>query len=436
MNRLLVVLVLCGLALLALSSPIDGFTLPLTRRAHKREHLRRIMNERFDWPADQKLPIIHTRNARGLVVQQVPLLGNSIKLGEVYMSLPIGTPYQNYTAQVDTGSSDLGLPDNQCSTCGKVANVYNPTKSSSSKIIPCKGTSFSCPACNASQCSYKISYGDGSGYSARLYTDTLQIGSLKPVTQGLGGIYQEVASGPLEPFEPFPVDGIVGIAYQKLSETDAPTIVDSLVNSGQIANMFSLCLTDDGGTFEFGGQLPYSQGATQSTPIVKQEFYQVTITDMSVNGQSFGVSQSVYNLGGAIFDSGTTEFLMPASAYSAFKSLLQKNCTSNPLVGVCDAGSRTIFDGYCFQLTAAQIAAYPPIVIHFGSSTLSVPPQNYLLDGGCSRAGYYSSFIDSLSVGEGTILGDVVHRPYVVLYDRTNLKIAWTPVKNCPDGNA
>ncbi|MDP2434370.1 MAG: pepsin-like aspartic protease [archaeon] len=384
---------------------------------------------------------MHTRHPEtGRVVVQVPLLGDSVTLGELYMDLPIGSPPANYSAQVDTGSADLGIPDNLCTTCGKVAGVYNPSQSSSSKVIPCSTKAYSCPQCSSSsQCQYQISYGDGSGYDARLYSDLLALPGLKPVTQGLGGIYQETPSGPGQPFEPFPVDGIVGIAYQALSETQAPTMIDNLFASGQIANMFSMCMTDDGGTFGFGGMLPYTSGTVTYTPITKQLFYQVSIADVTVAGTSLGVAPISDNTGGAIVDSGTTEFLLPKAAYNAFKSLLLSNCTKNPLVGLCNAGSKTFFDGQCFALTSAQLAAYPAITIHFtGGATLAVPSSAYLLKGACgpTQPNAYALFMDALGVGEGTILGDVVHRPYTVLYDRANARVGWAPVQQCPDGNA
>ena len=149
MNRFLIAACL-GMMLVGLAA---GFSVPLERKTHHRDRLREHLFEyvlnssppssfslrsrlvfffsssflirKFQWPDGQKLPLVHTRHPEtGRVVVQVPLLGDSVTLGELYMDLPIGSPPANYSAQVDTGSADLGIPDNLCTTCGKVAGVY------------------------------------------------------------------------------------------------------------------------------------------------------------------------------------------------------------------------------------------------------------------------------------------------------------------------
>ena len=42
------------------------------------------------------------------------------------------------------------------------------------------------------------------------------------------------------------------------------------------------------------------------TPILKETFYVVNMTDVTVNGKSIGIEPAVYNRGDAIVDSGST----------------------------------------------------------------------------------------------------------------------------------
>lgn len=168
--------------------------------------------------------------------------------------------------------------------------------------MSCSGSgAITCPKCDANQCAYTIQYGDGSGYSAHLFTDVVTVSNLRLLRQSVGAIYKEVT--PNGPFEPYPVDGIIGLAYSTISETNSPTVMDSLVSTNQVANIFSMCTTGAGGAMELGGILNYYSGAIQWTPLLTPHyFYSVYVNDVQVGGQSLGLSATTYNSGGSIVD--------------------------------------------------------------------------------------------------------------------------------------
>jgi hypothetical protein len=60
-------------------------------------------------------------------------------------------------------------------------------------------------------------------------------------------------------------------------------------------------------------------------------------------------------------DSGTNVLLLPDEAFQPLKQLFVNNCTANPLKGVCSGDDKTLFDGYCFQLTQQDIDAFPTL---------------------------------------------------------------------------
>lgn len=69
--------------------------------------------------------------------------------------------------QLDTGSSDLGVPLRKCQGCAKQAQHYSPGISKTSKQVGCHSKEVTCALCSQSRgCSYNISYADKSGYSA------------------------------------------------------------------------------------------------------------------------------------------------------------------------------------------------------------------------------------------------------------------------------
>jgi hypothetical protein len=67
-----------------------------------------------------------------------------------------------------------------CSTCGSHTDTpWDPTNDGASPA-PCNGNVLNCngqqSTCNNNQCQYSISYGDGSGYTANVYSTALTFG--------------------------------------------------------------------------------------------------------------------------------------------------------------------------------------------------------------------------------------------------------------------
>jgi Eukaryotic aspartyl protease len=159
--------------------------------------------------------------------------------------------------------------------------------------------------CNGTQCAYEIRYGDGSGFDADVLQDSMTISGLSPVTQVFGAITSEENGGGGGQFEPYPTDGIIGFAYQALSECKAPTAMDNLAASGQVEDIFSMCMTNDGGSLSLGGSGNWYHGDLQWTPIKKKLWYVVNVEGVSVGGKALGLGHFALNgLTGAIVDSG------------------------------------------------------------------------------------------------------------------------------------
>ena len=237
-------------------------------------------------------------------------------------------------------------------------------------------------------------------------------------------------------FEPGGVDGIVGFAYQSISVIRAPTVFESFVSAGEISNLFSMCVGMEGGAMTLGGIGPYYTGSFQYTPIIAETYYVVYMSDLRVEGSSVGLSSSIYNSGstGTVVDSGTTDMIIPSTAFSALKVAMQNLCSSQFILGVCET-QQTIFDGYCYSLTAAQLSTYPTIQVVLGQTspiTLSVPPTAYMVQGRCQDSSFYALAIDSISDGEGTILGDVFMMNFMTVFDVENSQLGFAQASNCP----
>lgn len=60
------------------------------------------------------------------------------------------------------------------------------------------------------------------------------------------------------------------------------------------------------------------------TPIVKKWYYEVIITDISVNGNSLGINCKKYNYDKTIVDSGTTNLRVPEEVFNLILIQLKK----------------------------------------------------------------------------------------------------------------
>lgn len=374
----------------------------------------------------------------------IKLYGDWLRYGEYYAQITIGS--QNFTVQVDTGSSDLAIPMVGCSTCGTPRHApYDPNKSASSSPILCSSDAINCQCARCTclannQCKYTLNYADQSGFTAEVFNDTVTIGPYS-VNMAVGAITSERSNSPLSSgFQPATTDGIIGFAYPSASEINANTFFGRIVEQGHANDLFSMCLTKNGGALTLGGIGHHYAGEINYTPIYKSNsFYRVYLHDMMLDGSSIGVPPSEWNGGeGTVVDSGTTDIVMPRSAYLALKSSFLRMCSNTKLKGICSTDStHTLFDGYCYGMTAAELAMFPAIQIVLGEQEksrilLTVPPQQYLVSGRCQSSSYVALAIDYIDGIELTLLGDSLMQGYEVVFDRANSRIGFGNVSNCP----
>ena len=98
-------------------------------------------------------------------------LGNALQAGLYYANVTVGTPSQDLSLQIDTGSSDVWVPYTGLSVCrsqvqgGCAGGSYDPDSSSTFKIV--------------GKNEFNISYVDGSGVTGDYFTDSFSIGNAK-----------------------------------------------------------------------------------------------------------------------------------------------------------------------------------------------------------------------------------------------------------------
>ena len=196
------------------------------------------------------LPITHNPAVRDAQLQQRSLvlrglsrrqstdtvladLGNALQAGLYYANVTVGTPPQDLSLQIDTGSSDVWVPYTQLSVCrsarqgGCPGGSFDPDQSSTFNVV--------------GQDEFNISYVDGSGATGDYFTDAFSIGG-SSLSNFQMGISTRGTIG----------TGIMGIGYNNSvanvytgSGSVYANLPDALVDAGSIkSTAYSLWLND------------------------------------------------------------------------------------------------------------------------------------------------------------------------------------------------
>jgi len=361
------------------------------------------------------------------------LLPGGYNNGAYYVLVSLGSSKQQFYLQVDSGSSDLLVYYHNCT--GACSNVTF-TADTSTTFVPCQTTEyFECAYCGVNDavntCAFVDSYGSGSSVDGYVVQDTMAVGYFPDINIDFGVIID--ANSPA--LENYPTTGIWGLAYPALSAWNGTTAFAHLVAQTGIANTFSMCLVNNEGVMSMG--IDYSTNPSFAwVDLINETFYQIDPpTDVSVNGESLDLIDTDYGL--TIVDSGTTFLGLATNVYDAFKSSVQAICSTTTLIGGCpsdDTAGDSLWEGYCWSMSAAQMADYPTVTITLAGAsadmTITFEPSDYLVAPTYLNGEVCLGVFDS---GDGlTILGDVYMAKSHVVFDRVNSRLGFGDLTTCP----
>ncbi|XP_070592023.1 pepsin A-like [Erythrolamprus reginae] len=307
-------------------------------------------------------------------------------------TISIGTPPQEFVVLFDTGSSNLWVPSVYCST---------PACSNHHKFNPQQSSTFQ----STSQ-SVSITYGTGS-MTGFLGYDTVQVGGIQVSNQIFGLSQSE--PGSFLYYAPF--DGILGLAYPRLSASGATPVFDNMMSEGLVSqDLFSVFLSADeqsGSFVMFGGvDSSYYTGSLNWVPLSAELYWQITVDSISFNGQEIACSGGCQ----AIVDTGTSLLAGPPSGISSIQ---------NSIGGSQDSNGQYI-------VNCNAINQLPDIIFTINGIQYPVPASAYIrqFQGYCE-----SGFQDMPFQGSQLwILGDIFIRQYFCVFDRANNQIGMAPV--------
>uniref|UniRef100_A0AC11DF88 Uncharacterized protein n=1 Tax=Ovis aries TaxID=9940 RepID=A0AC11DF88_SHEEP len=277
-------------------------------------------------------------------------------------NIAIGTPPQQFRVVFDTGSSDLWVPSNFCTS----------------------------PACY-SHITFK--YWESSTYRIKghLAYDTIQIGNLVSTDQPFGLSLEEYG------FNGLPFDGILGLNYPNNSILGAIPIFDNLKKQGAISEpIFAFYLSK--GTVN-GSVLMLAQLDT----IVPSGDWRINLDHISMKGKLIGCSGGCE----ALVDTGTSLINGPTRLVTNIQRL----------IGAMPLGPK-------HYVSCSTINILPSIIFTINGINYTLPAQAYILKN--SQGGCFSTFKGGTEVfkhRETWVLGDIFLRLYFSVYDRGNNRI-------------
>ncbi|KAH6826004.1 Eukaryotic aspartyl protease family protein [Perilla frutescens var. hirtella] len=357
-------------------------------------------------------------------------------VGLYYTRVKLGTPAKEFYVQIDTGSDVLWVSCNPCNGCPTSSGLqielefFDPPGSSTAQPISCSdqrcalGVQSSDSGCSGqNQCGYTFQYGDGSGTSGYYVYDSLYFDSIvgdslasnnsAPVVFGCSTSQTGDLTKPDRA-----VDGIFGFGQQGLS------VISQLSSQGITPYSFSHCLRGENGG---GGILVLGQIVEPNmvyTPLVpSQPHYNVNLQSIAVSGQTLNIDSSVFatsNNRGTIIDSGTTLAYLAEEAYDPFVTAITQT-VSGSVRPLLSKGNQ------CYLTTSSVSDIFPPVTLNFaGGASMTLRPQDYLLQqNSIGGAAVWCIGIQKIQ-GQGiTILGDLVLKDKIVVYDLAGQRIGW-----------
>ncbi|XP_037927941.1 lysosomal aspartic protease-like [Teleopsis dalmanni] len=321
-------------------------------------------------------------------------LSNNMNM-QYYGKITIGTPAQDFVVLFDSGSSNLWVPSNTCSTTNTACQDHNQYDSSASTTYVSNGESFS------------IAYGTGS-LTGFLSTDTVTVEGLSIVGQTFG----EAVNEPGTTFVNSNFDGIFGMAYESIAVDSVVPPFYNMYSQGLVdADVFSFYLArdgsaTDGGELIFGGSdSTYYTGDLTYVPVSEQGYWQFTMDSASIDGNSMCDSCQ------AIADTGTSLIVAPSSAYTYFNEYIGGSANS---------------DGQYF-VDCSTVSELPDLSFVIGGTTFNLSPSDYIVGVQNDGETYCMSSITYLGT-DFWILGDVFIGRYYTEFDLGNNRVGFAPV--------
>lgn len=298
------------------------------------------------------------------------------------VSLAVGTPPQNVTMVLDTGSELSWL------LCAPGGGSFRPRASATFAAVPCASAQCrsrdlpSPPACDGAsrQCRVSLSYADGSASDGALATDVFAVGDAPPLRAAFGCMATAFDSSP----DGVATAGLLGMNRGALSFVSQAS-----------TRRFSYCISDrdDAGVLLLGhSDLPFLP--LNYTPLYQPALplpyfdrvaYSVQLLGIRVGAKPLPIPASVLapdhtGAGQTMVDSGTQFTFLLGDAYSALKAEFLKQ--TKPLLPALNDPNFAFQEAFdtCFRVPEGRspTARLPAVTLLFNGAEMVVSGDRLL----------------------------------------------------------
>mgnify|MGYP002715323967 CR=1 FL=1 len=323
---------------------------------------------------------------------QVPLA--DFLNAQYFAEIEIGTPPQQFSVILDTGSSNLWIPSESCTSIACFLHRrYDNTLSTTYKK---NGSDF------------KIQYGSGS-MKGFVSNDVVRIGDLEIKGQE----FAEATSEPGLAFAFGRFDGILGLGYDTISVNRIVPPFYQMVRQGLLDRaVFAFYLGDspsNGGEATFGGVNPeHYEGRITYAPVRRRGYWEVSLDKVGFADEELELQNT-----GAAIDTGTSLIAMPTDV----AEILNK-----------EIGAERTWMGQ-YVLDCDKVAQLPPLTFYFDNKPYTLNGTDYVLNlqGTCVSA--FMGIDIAPPVGPLWIIGDAFLRRYYTVYDLERDAVGFAPAK-------
>ncbi|KHN88410.1 Aspartic protease 6 [Toxocara canis] len=318
-------------------------------------------------------------------------------------NITIGTPpTQQFNVVLDTGSSNLWIPDSTCTTSDcSLKHRYNANASSTHSI-------------DGRQ--WRVIYGDGSNANGYLGTDVITLGGvgeaqLRIQSQTFGQATSMMG------FRNDPVDGILGLGFTALADDFVePPVINAIAQKLLDEPIFTVWMQAAGyqqnvygGQFTYGGLDPEHCGPVIAyQPLSMASFWQYRM-------KAIGVGNYLNRKGWEVIaDTGTSFIGGPAYVIDEIGAALgAKYDHYNQLYFVPCGSEDTLIN----------------IVLYVGEHKYEIEPRNYIVKMTTNKCAVGMFGYSSGGYGPTWILGDPLIRQYCVIHDVGQQRIGFARSK-------
>ncbi|KAL8719088.1 MAG: hypothetical protein Q9225_003866 [Loekoesia sp. 1 TL-2023] len=305
---------------------------------------------------------------------------------------PVSIGGQTLNLDFDTGSSDLWVFSSELSASQSNGHsIYNPSLSSTSRQL--------------SGYTWSIKYGDGSGASGDVYTDTVKVGTTTVTGQAVE-LAQQVSAQFQQDIDN---DGLLGLAFDSIN-TVQPTKQKTFFSNAKAslsAPLFTANLKKGKpGSYTFGYvDAAQHTGSVTYVPVNSgRGFWEFTSNGYAIGSGTFN-SLSI----DSIADTGTTLLYLPSSVVSAYYGK------------VSGASYNSAQGGYTYPCSATL----PSLTIGIGSYR-AVVPGSYITYAPVSSTTCFGGIQSNTGIGF-SIFGDIFLKAQFVVFQSSPLQLGFAP---------